>query len=133
MWQVFSTPNDDATVVGEIMDFAALLIVIELDDYLMSTPSMQYSSQHFGDDFLKYEFTEEELQKLSDRIVKQDSKSCGEFLSRGFQWMIKFIFSYVVFIVIMLVNLGIINDIELFSYDYWHNVYDLATKGTPHG
>ena len=46
--------------------------------------------------------------------------------------MIKFIFSYVVFIVIMLVNLGIINDIELFSYDYWHNVYDLATKGTPH-
>ena len=61
MWQVFSTPNDDATVVGEIMDFAALLIVIELDDYLMSTPSMQYSSQHFGDDFLKYEFSDKEL------------------------------------------------------------------------
>jgi len=39
MWQVFSTPDGEADVVGEIMDFAALLIVIELDDYLMSTPS----------------------------------------------------------------------------------------------
>ena len=47
--------------------------------------------------------------------------------------MIKFIFSYVVFIVIMLVNLGIINDIDLFSYKYWHNVYDVATTGKQHG
>lgn len=57
MWQVFSTPNDDATVVGEIMDFAALLIVIELDDYLMSTPSQQFCKEHFGDEFLTYEFS----------------------------------------------------------------------------
>lgn len=50
-----------------------------------------------------------------------------DFLSRKFQWFIKVIFSYVVFIVVMLVNFGLINDIELFSYDYWHNVFDVLT------
>jgi len=44
MWQVFSanpyeTNEDEATsVVDEIMNFAALLIVIELDDFLMAGP-----------------------------------------------------------------------------------------------
>jgi hypothetical protein len=129
MWQVFSTPDGEADVVGEIMDFAALLIVIELDDYLMSTPSQQHCSQHFGDDFLKYEFSPEELQKLSDRLVTGDSKSICEWASQTFQWMIKFLFSYVVFAVIMLVNLGWIKNIELFSKTYWHGVYDFYTGG----
>ena len=112
MWQVFSTPDGEADVVGEIMDFAALLIVIELDDYLISTPGQQHCSQHFGDDFLTYEFTPEELQFISDRLVRGDSKRCSEYFSRTFQWVIKFIFSYVVFGLVLLVNLGIINDVE---------------------
>lgn len=41
--------------------------------------------------------------------------------------MIKFLFSYVVFAVIMLVNLGWIKNIELFSKSYWVGVYDFYT------
>ena len=40
LWQVFSgDPSDpEVNVVSEIMNFAALLIVIEIDDFLMASP-----------------------------------------------------------------------------------------------
>ena len=38
MWQLFSASENDTDVVQEIMDFAALLIVISLDEFLMATP-----------------------------------------------------------------------------------------------
>lgn len=60
MWQVFSVAEEDQTVVDEIMDFSALLIVIELDNFLVMTPMTQYAKHHFGDDWLTYNFTPEE-------------------------------------------------------------------------
>jgi hypothetical protein len=43
LWQVFSGDpdgegDDEINVVSEIMNFAALLIVIEIDDFLMASP-----------------------------------------------------------------------------------------------
>jgi hypothetical protein len=43
------------------MDFAALLIVIELDDFLMCYPGQLYAKKHFGDDFLQHEFSDGEV------------------------------------------------------------------------
>jgi hypothetical protein len=62
MWQVFATDISDTSVVSEIMDFAALLIVIELDDFLMCYPGQLYARKHFGDDFLQHNFEDKEVQ-----------------------------------------------------------------------
>jgi len=37
IFQIFSTEPEESTVVGEIMDFSALLVMIQLDDFLMNT------------------------------------------------------------------------------------------------
>jgi hypothetical protein len=47
MWQIFSTDVSETSVVSEIMDFAALLIVIELDDFLMCYPGQIYARKYF--------------------------------------------------------------------------------------
>jgi hypothetical protein len=39
LWQVFSGKTEETSAVDEIMNFAALLIVLEIDDFLMSSPS----------------------------------------------------------------------------------------------
>ena len=47
------------------MNFAALLIVIELDDFLMASPTQMQCKQFFGDDYLSYEFSREEIQTIA--------------------------------------------------------------------
>ena len=53
LWQVFSgdpdgTGDDEINVVSEIMNFAALLIVIEIDDFLMGSPGQQWCAKFFS-------------------------------------------------------------------------------------
>ena len=46
------------------MDFAALLIVIELDEFLVCYPDLVYAKKHFGDKFLTHNFKNQEVQTL---------------------------------------------------------------------
>lgn len=48
LWQVFSGKTDETDVVAEIMNFAALLIVIEIDDFLMASPGQQWCAKFYS-------------------------------------------------------------------------------------
>jgi len=50
------------------MDFSALLVLIQLDDFLMNTASQQYTQAYFGDKFLVDEFDKPELEVLINEV-----------------------------------------------------------------
>jgi hypothetical protein len=125
LWQIFSAnPYPDPskeqgedeelpTVVDEIMNFAALLIVIELDDFLMASPGEQQCKQFYGDDFLAFEFTRAEIQNLAykglpikhDKDVLEDKLSCCEKFTNVIEWLIALVFKFAIFFIIIIVNL----------------------------
>ena len=122
MWQVFSanpyeTNEDDATsVVDEIMNFAALLIVIELDDFLMAGPGQLQCKQFYGDKYLTHTFTHYEIQGLAykglpikrwanDSEDVESKLTCCEKFTNFVEWVIAVIFKFAVFFIILIVNL----------------------------
>ena len=113
MWQVFSASENDTDVVQEIMDFAALLIVISLDEFLMATPGQQYCRKFYGDDFLSFEFTTKEKEILLEQINFHSCKTWGEKFSAWFMQLIQFIFTYVIFGLILLINLKLLAHVNL--------------------
>jgi len=88
------------------MDFAALLIVIELDDFLMCYPGQIYARKHFGDDFLQHEFTDREVQTLIKikNLGKNPSYCIG--FSKLIEKFTKYAVKYGVFLIVIMVNTG---------------------------
>ena len=107
------------------MNFAALLIVIELDDFLMASPTQMQCKQFFGDDYLSYEFSREEIQTIaykglpikqfaSDTDDPDQKLTCGEKTMFILEYLISFVFKFMVVLIIVLVNIQII---EKFSVE----------------
>lgn len=125
LWQIFSIDPENTEVVDEIMNFAALLIVIELDDFLMASPTQMRCKQFYGDDYLTYNFSREEIQTIAYKglPIKQHSLdaedtgqklTCGEKVQFFLESLISFVFKFMVVLIIILVNVQII---EQFSID----------------
>ena len=114
MWQVFSASENDTDVVQEIMDFAALLIVISLDEFLMATPGQQHCKKFYGDDFLAFEFSTQEKEKLLMEINEHKCKTWGEWFSAIFMKTVMFVFTYVIFFMILLINLKLVDHARLY-------------------
>lgn len=112
IWQIFSTDPEESTVVGEIMDFSALLVLIQLDDFLMNTATQQFTKSYYEKNggFLNYEFNYEEISMIIEQINDQSGKSCCELFWDAFERVIRFIFSYVIFGAIVLINLHYMED-----------------------
>ena len=94
------------------MDFAALLIVIELDDFLMCYPGQLYARKHFGDDFLQHEFSDQEVQQLIKIKHFGQHPTCLNFFTRLFEKMIKNLSRNFVFVIVILVNLEFLESFD---------------------
>lgn len=78
LWQIFSINPDEAEVVDEIMNFAALLIVIELDDFLMASPNQMWCKQYYGDKYLDATFDRKEIQDIAYKGLPIKQKKSDE-------------------------------------------------------
>jgi hypothetical protein len=120
LWQVFSGDpdgegDDEINVVSEIMNFAALLIVIEIDDFLMASPGQQWCAKFYSmrasddePDFLQFSFTKKDLRFLQNNEHLKRKRTCCEMITDIFESMMAYIFKIGVFIAIILVNLMIL-------------------------
>lgn len=98
------------------MDFAALLIVIELDDFLMCYPGQLYAKKHFGDDFLQHEFSDGEVQQLIKIKHFGVHPSFLNFFTRLFEKMIKNLSRNFVFVLVILVNLEFMESFDTATF-----------------
>ena len=124
MWQVFSAAEDDTSVVQEIMDFAALLIVIQLDEFLMATPGQQHCKKFYGDKFLQHTFTIDEKAKLLEQINFHSCQTWGEWFASLFMKFVMLVFSYLIFGLILLINLNLVDHAKLYFNRGLKDAYD---------
>ena len=94
------------------MDFSALLVLIQLDDFLMNTATQQFTKSYYEKHggFLNYEFDYNEISMIIEQLNDQSKKSYCDLFWDAFELIIRFIFSYVIFGAIVLINLHYMDD-----------------------
>lgn len=118
------------------MDFAALLIVIELDEFLMCYPGQVYARKHFKDDFLQHKFTAEEVQLLIKIDCISYFTSWLALILGTIEWVFKVVTKWSVMIVVISVNMDKMTHSELVAgnYIFWppYNVDNDSGNEIPH-
>lgn len=86
------------------MDFAALLIVIELDEFLMCYPGQVYARKHFEGKFLLHEFENPEVQTLIKIQCLSYFTSWLTMLLRTLEFATKLLTKAGVLVIVILIN-----------------------------